>query len=195
MSTIGAKTFFFYEGDNPPGEVVISRPDYFLSPDVTLPESGLTLLYGHRGPGNLIGSATRYAAQNDMGIGLVEVRVDVGEWNPNKARFEGFDQCRVLNLPARASKEVMDDVNEKWNTWLKEEGHGPGKFPRSPSRHMHLLDRLMREAPYNKLNAVVYDAKTTFGLARFVTIFNEHALDSSSVMVVPRNMSRVSFQF
>lgn len=193
MSSIGAKTFFFYEGDNPPNKVVISEPEYFLHPDVTLPRNGITFLYGNRGPGNLIGSATRYAAQNDLGIGLVEVSVDVGEWNPNKARLDSFSHCNVLNLPARASKEVMDDVNQRWTGWLRDEGLMPEKFPRASSNHMHLLDKLSVEAPYNQINAIVYDAMTTFGLARFVTVYNLEAIDRDSLLVIPRNLTEVEF--
>jgi len=191
VSTIGAKSFFFFEGDNPPEQITLSEPAYFQHPELTLPKNGITLLYGHRGPGNLIGAAARYAAEQEKGIGLVEVRIDIGEWNPDKARLDGFSKCRVLNLPARASKEVMDDVNTKWNKWLTLEGKPTEKFPRSPSMNMHLLDKLIDETPYNELNAIVYDAMTTFGLARFVTVYNLDAIDRDSLLMIPRNLTRV----
>ncbi|MDY6930234.1 MAG: hypothetical protein SWN10_24615 [Pseudomonadota bacterium] len=194
MSTIGAKSFFFFEGDNPPDHYTIAEPEYFQHKDLQFPRKGITLLYGHRGPGNLIGAAARYASEHGKGIGLIEARVDVGEWNPDKARLDGFSGCRVLNLPARASKEVMDDVNEKWNRWLTLEGKPTERFPRSPSMNMHLLDKLIEEEPYNELNAIVYDGMTTFGLARFVTVYNLEAIDRDSLLVIPRNLTKVDFE-
>lgn len=193
MSSIGVKSFFFFEGDNPPEKLILSNPHYFEHPDLRLPKNGITMLYGHRGPGNLIGAAARYASENNKGIGLIEVRVEVGEWNPDKARLDGFEDCRVLNLPARASKEVMDDVNKKWDTWLSLDGEPVGKFPRAPSLRMDFLDKLVKEKPYSHLNAIVYDAMTTFGLARFVTIYNLEAIDRDSLMVIPRNLTEVEF--
>lgn len=193
LSTIGAKGFFFFEGDNPPEELTLTDPEFFPHPELRFPRKGVTLLYGHRGPGNLYGAAARYAAENGKGMGLLEVRVEVGEWSPDKARLSSFDHCRILNLPARASKEVMDDVNWRWNIWLSLDGAPTEKFPRSPSLRMDLLDRLIEEEPYHQLNAVVYDAMTAFGLARFVTIFNLEAIDYDSLLVIPRGMTKVRF--
>ena len=71
MSVIGAKTFFFFEGDSQPDTHIICRPDYFQQDGFRLPASGVTLLYGHKGPGSLIGAAVRQSASS--GAGVVEL--------------------------------------------------------------------------------------------------------------------------
>jgi hypothetical protein len=194
VSSIGAKSFYFYEGKKPPSHLTLSEPNYFQHENLHLPKKGLTMLYGNRGPGNLIGAAVRHAAENEIGIGLVEAKVNIGEWSPDKARLDGFSRCRVLNLPARASKEVMDDVNKRWNTWLALEGLPPEKFPRKPSLRMDFLDKLVEQEPYSQLNAIVFDAMSIFGLARFVTIYNMDAIDYDSIVVIPRNLTKVDFE-
>jgi len=193
VSSIGAKSFFFFEGKNPPKQLTLSNPNYFQHANLRLPRKGITFLYGNRGPGNLIGAAVRHANDKGLGIGLVEVRVNVGEWSPDKARLEAFSHCHVLNLPARASKEVMDDVNKKWNTWLSLDGAPVEKFPRQPSLRMDLLDKLVEQEPYCELNAIVFDAMTIFGLARFVTVYNMDAIDYDSMVVMPRDLTKVNF--
>ena len=122
MSVIGAKTFFFFEGDSQPDTHIICRPDYFQQDGFRLPASGVTLLYGHKGPGSLIGAAVRQSASSGAGVCFADVKIDIGEWDANKQKLDNFGHCRFLNLPQRANREVLDDINQHWNRWLEEEG-------------------------------------------------------------------------
>ena len=185
MSVIGAKTFFFYEGEKQPSEFVISTPDYFQGPEFRLPRNGITLLYGHKGPGSLIGAAVRKSAASGLGVCFADIKVEIGTWDSNKQKLSGFESCRFLNLPLRANKEVLDDINSHWNQWLDQECEPREDFPRKPSRRMDLLDKLILTEPYRHLNAIAYDAVTQFGTAKFVTIYNMDAILEEEITVIP----------
>lgn len=185
MSAIGTKTFFFFDGDQQPRTHVLDHPDYFQHQDLKLPKRGVTLLYGNKGPGSLIGAAVRESASTGRGVCFADIKVDIGEWDSNKQKLSTFDTCRFLNLPLRANKEVLNDVNRHWNKWLDEEFMPREDFPRKPSYRMDLLDRLIELEPYRQLNAVAYDAQTRFGLAKFVTVFNLDAILYDEISVIP----------
>lgn len=185
MSVIGTKTFFFYEGDQPPASYTLKRPDYFQGSDLQLPKQGVTLLYGNKGPGSLIGAAVRQSASSNKGVCFADVKVDIGSWDANKQNLQNFKNCRFLNLPLRANKEVLDDINKHWNSWLDNECQPHENFPRKPSKRMDLLDKLIRLEPYKHLNAIAYDVTTQFGLAKFVTVFNIDAILEEEASVIP----------
>lgn len=192
MSFIGTKTFFFYEGNTQPLEHTISTPDYFQPAGFRLPSKGITLLYGHKGPGSLIGAAVRKSAHSGVGVCFADIKVDIGQWDPNKQRLDNFSNCRFLNLPQRANREILDDIHHHWNTWLAQEGSPPDDFPRKPSLRMDLLDRLVELPPYTELNAIAYDASTRFGIAKFVTVYNINAIARDEIVVIPPG-TRLSF--
>ncbi|WP_291831824.1 hypothetical protein [Marinobacter sp.] len=150
-----------------------------------LPRKGITLLYGNKGPGSLIGAAVRESASTGLGVCFADIKVDIGEWDSNKHKLSTFKSCRFLNLPLRANREVLDDVNQRWNQWLDREGAPREDFPRKPSNRMDLLDRLVEQEPYRELNAIAYDAVTRFGIAKFVTVFNLEAILADQVTVIP----------
>lgn len=185
MSVIGAKTFFFYEGDAQPETHVISEPDYFQLPDFRLPRKGITLLYGHKGPGSLIGAAVRKSADSGLGVCFADIKIEIGEWDANKHKLANFSKCRFLNLPQRANREVLDDINQYWNRWLDLEAAPHEDFPRKPSLRMDLLDKLMEQPPYTELNAIAYDVSTRFGIAKFVTVYNLEAIRKDETVVIP----------
>ena len=193
MSVIGAKTFFFFDGENQPSEFVISTPDYFQGQDFRLPRKGITLLYGHKGPGSLIGAAVRKSATSGQGVCFADIKIEIGTWDSNKQKLSGFESCRFLNLPLRANKEVLDDINSHWNRWLDEECEPREDFPRKPSRRMDLLDKLILLEPYRQLNAIAYDAVTQFGTAKFVTIYNMDAILEDEITVIPPQ-TKISFR-
>ncbi|MFV8571575.1 hypothetical protein ACNQ6O_10255 [Marinobacter sp. SBS5] len=193
MSVIGAKTFFFYEGDSLPADYTLCRPDYFQHVDFQLPSKGVTLLYGHKGPGSLIGAAVRQSANSGLGVCFADIKIDIGTWDANKQKFENFNHCRFLNLPRRTNREVLDDINIHWNHWLNEEGAPAEDFPRKPSNRMDLLDRLIELAPYNELNAIAYDAPTRFGISKFLTVFNMDAIRQDETILIPPG-PRLRFQ-
>ena len=141
-------------------------------------------MYGHRGSSNVL-RASMLEVSTKGALAIVSFKVNVGRWNPNKQRLEDLETSYFINLPSRASSELMNDVNEKWNAWLAEEGKAPEKFPRAPSNNMHLLDRLIEIEPYNKAVAIAYDVITTVGVAKFMTIFDSSAIDPESVVVGP----------
>ncbi|ONF45032.1 hypothetical protein BTO32_00695 [Marinobacter lutaoensis] len=185
MSVIGAKTFFFYEGDSQPRLHTLCEPDYFQLPGFRFPSNGVTLLYGHKGPGSLIGAAVRQSAHSGQGVCFADIKVEIGDWDANKQRLDNFASCRFLNLPQRANREVLDDINQHWNRWLDAEGAPHEDFPRKPSLRMDLLDRLATLPPYNELHAIAYDVGTRFGVAKFVTVYNMAAILTDEVMVIP----------
>lgn len=185
MSAIGTKTFFFYEGEQQPAEYTICQPDYFQGPDFQLPRKGITLLYGNKGPGSLIGAAVRESASTGLGVCFADIKVDIGDWDSNKQKLSTFNACRFLNLPLRANREVLDDVNRLWNQWLDAECAPREDFPRKPSNRMDLLDKLVERAPYRELTAIAYDAVTRFGTAKFVTIYNLDAILDDQITVIP----------
>jgi len=193
VSVIGAKTFFFYDGEEQPPEYVISTPDYFQAKDFRLPRKGITLLYGHKGPGSLIGAAVRKSAASGQGVCFADIKVEIGAWDSNKQKLSGFGTCRFLNLPLRANKEVLDDINNHWNRWLDEECEPREDFPRKPSRRMDLLDKLILIEPYCQLNAIAYDAVTQFGTAKFVTVYNTGAILEDEITVIPPQ-TRIRFR-
>ena len=193
MSVIGAKTFFFFEGDSQPDTHIICRPDYFQQDGFRLPASGVTLLYGHKGPGSLIGAAVRQSASSGAGVCFADVKIDIGEWDANKQKLDNFGHCRFLNLPQRANREVLDDINQHWNRWLDEEGAPNEDFPRKASNRMDLLDKLVALPPYSELNAIAYDVQTRFGAAKFLTVFNMDAIRTDETTVIPPG-TNVMFQ-
>ncbi|KPP97815.1 hypothetical protein [Marinobacter sp. HL-58] len=192
MSLIGAKTFFFYKGKSQPSHHTVSLPDYFQKSDMKLPRSGVTLLYGHKGPGSLVGAAIRKSASENIGVCFADIKIDIGLWDANKQSLDNFDRCRFLNLPSRANRDVLDDINSRWNQWLEQSCLPRESFPRKPSSNMNLLDRLVLEEPYSHLNAIAYDAITRFGIAKFVTVFNLDAILMEEIMVIPPS-TRISF--
>lgn len=189
MSAIGTKTFFFFEGEQQPEEYTVSKPDYFQGADFQLPRKGITLLYGNKGPGSLIGAAVRESASSGLGVCFADIKVDIGEWDSNKHKLSTFSSCRFLNLPLRANREVLDDVNRHWNQWLDNECAPREDFPRKPSNRMDLLDKLIEQKPYRELNAIAYDAVTRFGTAKFVTIYNLDAILTDQITVIPPQTS------
>lgn len=185
MSAIGAKTFFFFEGNTQPREHTVRHPDYFQTSLFKLPQNGVTLLYGHKGPGSLIGAAVRKSAELDKGVCFVDVKINIGEWNTNKQQLDNFDNFRFLNLPLRANRAILDDINRHWNYFLDQEGAPHETFPRKPSQRMDLLDKLMALPPYNALNAIAYDVVTKFGVTKFVTVYKPEAIRKSQTTVIP----------
>ena len=182
-SQIGAISVLRYPGQVP-DPVVLGEPNFYQSPEMTLPENGLTVLYGHRGSSNVL-RASMLEVSNEGSLAIVSFKVNIGRWNPKKLKIEDLDECHFINLPSRASSDMMGDINKKWNAWLAEEGKPPEKFPRAPSENMHLLDRLVATPPYDQATAIAYDVKTSAGLAKFVTIFDPRAIVAESVVVGP----------
>ena len=182
----------------PPGVVprhyTIQNPEYFQKPGVRLPRRGVTVTYGHKGPGNINRAALRIAKNEDRYLSFFEFSVDIGQWNPNKESLASLSRSRFLNLPVRASAEVMNDVNSHWNHWLTLEGEPSERFPRRPSNRMDLLDKLIDIPPYNQCNAIAYDIHTEFGIAKFMTIFNMDAIDHESIAVIPGGITALDFQ-
>lgn len=194
QSTIGAVSMFLYDGPDAPAKHTISRAHYYQSEDVALPMAGITAMYGYRGASNVLRHALRSAVADDRFMAQVNFRVRVGEWNPNKQQLSDLESCRFLNIPNRASADLMDDINKRWNDWLALEGKPSEKFPRSPSKNMHLLDKLIQIEPYSQLNAIAYDVRTTVGLAKFITVFNLDAIDREDVAVIPGGETEIGFE-
>ncbi|RBP27021.1 hypothetical protein DET50_11679 [Marinobacter pelagius] len=96
-------------------------------------------------------------------------------------------------MPLRAKREVLDDINHHWNRWLAQEGLPEEDFPRKPSLRMDLLDRLVELEPYRYLNAIAYDATTTFGTAKFITVFRLESILEEEVNVIPPH-TNIRFQ-
>lgn len=183
-SQIGAVCVLRYPGQVP-DPVVLNDPDFYQYSDLKLPENGLTVLYGDRGASGVMRQAMLDVDRSEGSLAIVRFKVNIGRWNPNKLRPSDLSDCFFVNLPSRSSSELINDVNEKWNTWLAEEGKPPERFPRAPSSNMHLLDRLIETPPYNRAVAIAYDVKTSAGMAKFLTIFDLDAIDTDSVVVGP----------
>jgi hypothetical protein len=194
MSQISAKGFFLTKGGVVPTHHVIQYPDYFQKAHVGLPKKGITMTYGHRGPGNINRAALRKAKEEDLFLSFLDVKVDVGELKPNKQNFETLSTCRFLNLPMRASAEVMTDINQKWNEWLAIEGEPESQFPRRPNHRMDFLDKLVEHAPYNQLTAIAYDVETEVGYAKFMTIFDLSAIKKDTISVIPGGVTEIEFK-
>lgn len=194
VSQISAKAFFLTANGVRPDHHVVQFPDYFQKPNVRFPKKGITVTYGHKGPGNINRAALRKAQDEGLYLSFLDFKVDVGTWNPNKQNLESIQDCLFLNLPVRASAPLMDDINAKWNAWLAEEGEPESRFPRRMSHRMDLLDRLIDCEPYNHLNAIAYDVETEFGVAKFLTIFNLDAIDRESISVIPGNVTTIEFR-
>jgi len=182
-SQIGAVSVLRFSGEVP-DPVVLGSPSFYQRDDLHLPTRGLTVMYGHRGSSNVLRASMLEVASSGS-LAIVSFKVNVGQWNPNKQKLEDLDNSFFINLPSRSSSELMNDVNQKWNAWLEEEGKPPEKFPRAPSNNMHLLDRLIETPPYNKAVAIAYDVITEVGAAKFMTIFEAAAIDEESIVVGP----------
>lgn len=177
----------------PPKEIVVGAADYFCKPEFLLPEKGVTVMYSYRGAASVVSAMVR-SATSGVGVALVEFKVNMGKFNPNKLRLDDFAQNRFLNLPDRASAAALDDINRHWNEWLALEGKPEERFPRRPSMNMHLLDRLVEVDPYNHLAAIAYDVLTTVGWAKFLTVFDETAIDLDSVSIGPNLDAEIVFE-
>lgn len=191
-SYIGALSVHRFKG-KVPEQIVVGGADYYRRPTLSLPANGLTVLYGHRGAANVM-SASLQEVSGKGQIAIVEFKINVGRWNPNKQKFADFESSRFLNLPARSSAPVMDDIKRRWNHWLTLEGKPEENFPREPSENMHLLDKLMEVEPYNHLAAIAYEVVTEVGLAKFMTVYDVDAIDLDSVVVGPGIEAEVVFE-
>lgn len=182
-SQIGAVSVLRFPGEVP-DPVVLGSPNFYQKEGLILPKKGLTVMYGHRGSSNVL-RASMLETSDSGSLAIVSFKVNVGRWNPNKQKLEDLEDSFFINLPSRSSSELMNDVNEKWNAWLAEEGKPPEKFPREASNNMYLLDRLIETPPYNNAVAIAFDVVTSVGAAKFMTIFDTSAIDIESVVVGP----------
>lgn len=173
-SSIGLKTFFEFEGRVPPRSVEISTPDFYLPPEVRLPQSGITFLYGYRGSGSVVGHAINRALEHGRELCIVTAKAEVGSWTADKQSAENFDDLRFINLPSRVRAETLDDIGARWRQLLAERGLPMDDFPRKYSPNIHLLDELVKQEPYNKLTAIAYPMRTNArtGAAQLVTVFH-----------------------
>lgn len=182
-SQIGAVSVYRFHGEVP-DPLILGEPDFFQSPELKLPTKGVTVMYGHRGSANVLRASMMQMTDEDS-LAIVSFKVGIGQWNPNKLKLEDLKKSFFVNLPSRSSAELMDDVNQHWNEWLKADGLEPEKFPRKPSNNMHYLDKLIELDDYKDAVAIAYDVVTTVGLAKFMTIFDTNAIDIESVVVGP----------
>lgn len=179
FSSIGLKTFFEYSGLTPPRTVHLKQADFFLEgTGVQLPRTGHTFLYGYKTSRFVLGNAMARADSQNKEFCLVNAEARIGNWNPNKIRLDSVEEARFVNLPTRASRELLDDIQRKWEGLLKAHGLSPDAdhFPRKPSPHMHLLDELIQMPPYDKLTCLAYYVESTLGTINVVTVFRPEDL-------------------
>jgi hypothetical protein len=109
---------------------------------------------------------------------LVNAEARIGSWNPNKIQLDSIAEARFVNLPTRANRELLDDIQRKWEGLLKKHGLSveADHFPRKPSPHMHLLDELIQIPPYDQLTCLAYYIGSTLGTINVVTVFRPEDL-------------------
>jgi hypothetical protein len=183
-SAIGLKTFFEFEGRTPPRKVTIKSPDFFLDgTGASLPKTGMTFLYGFKGSQKLLGNAIQRAMQRGAELCLVNGQAFVGTYTVEKQDLSRFGNFRFLNLPNQVNAATKKDLKARWRELLDQYALDDD-FPRRPSPHMHLLDELVRQEPYDKLTAIAYEMETSVGVAQFVTVFkidDIHNVEANSI--------------
>lgn len=191
-SAIGLKTFFEFEGRSPPKNVTIKDTDFFLEgTGVRIPKTGITFLYGFKGAQLLLGNAIQRAGRNSAELCLVNGQAFVGTYTVEKQDLSRFGDFRFLNLPNQVNSATKKDLRKRWQALLDKYSL-TDDFPRRSSPHMHLLDELVRQEPYDKLTAIAYEVETSIGAAQFVTVFkieDIHNVEANSIYPVNVELS------
>ena len=191
-SSIGLKTYFEFSGRAPAKHVDLGNADFFLTnTGITLPRLGPTFLYGFRGSQRVIGSAIQRARRRGMELCPVYAKAFVGTYTTQRQDAAGIASFRFLNVPTQIKASLKNDLRSRWEALLEQESL-KDEFPVKPSPHMHLLDDLVQQPPYDRLSAIAYPVETEVGLAQLVTVFDVeeiHNVEANSIF--PVNLSLV----
>lgn len=176
VSTVGLKTYFIYDEYRPPAHVTIEQADFLLAEGVTLPRSGQTFLYGTRGTQHVLGRVLVNAHDANLDACIVDVRVDVGRWINRKQDFDTLDELKFFKFPDRTRASLMDDLNQRWRLLLDRHGLPQDDFPRHGSDHMHLLDEIIQQPPYDQLHVIGFPLRTVVGWTQAALVVNPQAI-------------------
>lgn len=182
MSQVNLTTVLFYQGDTEhmplDSELTLAGIDRYFPP-LTFPSKGITCLYGHRNPA--LAYLHEYAAISKMDSAAVEINVEIGAWLRQKVDFSddpdsGLRLTRFLSL-ARAKKEIVDYFDKNWMKLTGKAGLPVEDFPRSPTKHPHLLDRIIELEPFKHLAVIAYTVEAPqVGPFQVATIFDLDAI-------------------
>src|SRR5690554_2094666 len=122
----------------------------------TMPEKGISVLYGTKRGASPIVQAHHYEAlRTDKNLAVIRFDLRVGKWPfPTNIALDDIGEVRFLELRFKTLAETRKRINQIWNQLLSEEGKPAENFPAMPSRNMHLLDRLVEFEPFDKLTAM-----------------------------------------
>ena len=115
----------------------------------------------------------------------------VGTYTTQRQDAAGIASFRFLNVPTQIKASLKNDLRSRWEALLEQESL-KDEFPVKPSPHMHLLDDLVQQPPYDRLSAIAYPVETEVGLAQLVTVFDVeeiHNVEANSIF--PVNLSLV----
>ena len=147
-----------------------------LAPDVRLPAQGITMLYGTGRSGKLRQYLVQKSVAGDLVYRETHPRIEIGRDQRSKLTLEAAADQGFLPIPHRLRASTMDDINQRWNRYLTEEGKPSERFPRTMSTNMHLLDRLVQESPYDQMAAISYQVRTVAGPTQLLTVFKPEAV-------------------
>lgn len=182
-SYLNAAAITFQLPFNPTPEQHVERVnqlDSYLAPGVSLPKSGITLLYGTKNCWRL----RQYLANESAEMGRLcrtsMYRVEVEPYPASQLTLMEATRSGFLNIPKRLRACTKDTIATRWNRLLADKGKPAENFPREISDNMQLLDELVCESPYNQLIAVSYEIRTIAGPAQVVTVFKPDAITFDS---------------
>ena len=122
----------------------------------------------------------QYLVQNSVAGDLVyretHPRVEIGRDQRSKLTLGAAADQGFLPIPHRLRACAMDDINQRWNRYLAEEGKPGERFPRAMSTNMHLLEQLVQKSLYNQMVAISYQVMTVAGPTQLLTVFKLEAL-------------------
>ena len=176
ISTTTLRTYFEIDGPTMPDRIRIDQADLMVPTHVTLPRCGQTFLYGTRNVQHIFGHIMNKTMERGHEICMVDVRVDIGHWVNRKQDFETLESLKFFKFPDRARASLMDDLSQRWKILQARHGLAQDNFPREPSPHMHLLDEIVKQPPYDQLNVIVYPLMTSIGWTQGATLLNPSAV-------------------
>lgn len=147
-----------------------------VMPGVTLPNRGVTMLYGTNNASNLMGHMMRQSVAADLDCQILDLTVETGRISQEKLTVDDAAKQKFLPTSYRLRSCAMDAINKQWNRYLAEEGLPAERFPRRMSDNMRLLDRLVEEKPYDQMVGISYMVRTIAGPTQLMTVFDTEAI-------------------
>lgn len=166
------------------GRTSIVLGDVPLPEGVVAPKNALTMLYGFKDSLEEMKRQYQRAAENDMDLVKVSMRLHVGEIIPGSTTMLNIGQTRFLNL-RRADEELLKQVTGSVNNLLEtmKKSARPVNFVDSFKSIAHrpdiICDAIRATDLFRHINAVVYEVPDGTRGRQVASIFSSNVVDLS----------------